>query len=374
MMTRYWRSLCAAALMGMALIAIPLTASAQKTYEFSIQTAVPNASIFFQLMTGFADQIEVMSGGRLQAEVLPSGAIVQPFEIQSAVNAGVIKAGWAWSNYWSGKHPAYTLFNSAPATTGMDQRTFMAWYYRGEGRELYRQLNQEIMGLNIVSFLFMPHGPSPLGWFSEPIESMEDLRSIKFRVPPGIPGKTYQKMGVSAVAVPGAEVVPSAQRGVIDAAEWIAPADDRNLGLYKIWKHYYLQSLHQQSNVAELLINRDFWDSLPKDLQAIIDTAAMALSTQMLNANVYDNAKAVRFFQEEGVEIHDTPQAYYRQFIEAQNEVTAEYAADNEFFARVLKSQSDFADMVYPYWSRVLEVYTNLVNAAHQAKMEQSQE
>lgn len=368
MMKRYWRSLCGSAFIGAALIVMPLTASAQKTYEFSIQTAVPNASIFFQLMTEFADRIEAMSAGRLQAEILPSGAIVQPFEIQSAVNAGVVKAGWAWSNYWSGKQPAYTLFNSALATTGMDQRTFMAWYYRGEGQELYRQLNQEIMGLNIVSFLFMPHGPSPLGWFSEPIESMEDLRGIKFRVPPGIPGKTYQKMGVPAVAVPGAEVVPSARRGVIDAAEWIAPADDRNLGLYKIWKHYYLQSLHQQSNVAELLINQDFWESLPKDLQAIIDTAVLALTAQMLNANVYDNAQAVRFFQEQGVEIHDTPQAYYRQFIEAQNEVAAEYAANNEFFAKVLKSQSDFADMVYPYRSRVLEVYNNLVHAAHEAK------
>lgn len=375
MRTSYWRNLCGSVAVGAAIAAAPLTASAQETYEFSIQTAVPNSSLYFQLLTKFADQIETMSGGRLQAEVLPSGAIVAPFEIQSAVSDGVIKAGFAWPNYWSGKNPAYILFTNVPANTGMDQRTLMAWYYDGEGRELYRQLNQEIMGLNTVSFLLQPMGPDPLGWFNEPIESMDDFRNVKYRSPPGIAGQTYKEMGVAAVALPGAEVVPAAQRGVIDAAEWIGPADDRNLGLSKIWKHYYLQGLHQQSDMGELIINKDFWDSLPKDLQAIIEVATLAQATQTLNSNIKDNAEAVRHFQEqEGVTIHDTPESYYREFIEAQNKVTAQYAANDEFFAKVLKSQNEFADLVYPYWSRVLELYTNLVQTAHETKQAQGRE
>jgi TRAP-type mannitol/chloroaromatic compound transport system substrate-binding protein len=374
MRTKHWRDLFKAALMGAALAVTPLSASAQETYEFSIQTAVPNSSLYFKLLTKFADQIETMSGGRLKAEVLPSGAIVAPFEIQSAVSDGVVKAGFAWPNYWSGKNPAYILFTNVPANTGMDQRTLMAWYYDGEGQELYRQLNQDIMGLNTVSFLLQPMGPDPLGWFNEPIESMDDFRNVKYRSPPGIAGQTYKEMGVSAVALPGAEVVPAAQRGVIDAAEWIGPADDRNLGLSKIWKHYYLQGLHQQSDMGELIINKEFWDSLPKDLQAIIEVATLAQATQTLNSNIKDNAEAVRYFQEqEGVTIHDTPESYYREFIEAQNKVTAQYAANDEFFAKVLKSQNEFADMVYPYWSRVLELYTNLVQTAHETKQSQGQ-
>src|SRR5699024_1826169 len=135
----------------------------------------------------------------------------------------------------------------------------------------------------------------PLGWFNKPIKSMDEFKELLYRSPPGIAGKTYKGMGISAVGLPGGEIVPAAQRGVIDAAEWIGPADDRNLGLYKIWKYYYLQGLHQQSDMGELILNRDFWKSLPKDLQAILRTATRAQITWTLNSNIYDNAKAIQF-------------------------------------------------------------------------------
>src|SRR5699024_2986069 len=131
--------------------------------------------------------------------------------------------------------------------------------------------------------------------------------------------------------------------------------------------YYYLQGLHQQSDMGELILNRDFWKSLPKDLQAILRTATRAQITWTLNSNIYDNAKAIQFYQDEaGVEVLDTPEAYYSDFITAQRKVTKEYAANDEFFAKVLKSQRDFASMVYPYWSRVQELYTNLVKTAHE--------
>lgn len=348
----------------------PATAQ-QETYEFSIQTAVPSSSLYYKLTQKFARQIEEMSNGQLQAEVLPSGAVVGALDILDAVSSGTVRAGMAWPHYWSGKHPAFVLFSNPPASTGLDQRSFMAWYQEGGGQEMYAELLQEKQDLDVKAFLIQPMGPDPLGWFKEPIASMDDFRRMKYRAPPGIAGQTYQEMGVSAVAMPGGEIVPSADRGVIDAAEWIGPADDKNLGLQKIWKHYYIQGLHQQTDVAELTFNKSFYDGLPNHLKMIIQVAAQAQVADTYNANVFENAKAVRDFREQGVTVHETPESYFTEFIAAQNKVTRRFAEDNAFFAEVLQSQREFADTVYPYWSKVQTLYSNLVEAAHR---ERSQE
>lgn len=341
---------------------------AQDKYEMNIQTAVPNSSLYFKLVQDFADQAAAMSGGRLDIKVLPDGAEVAAFEILDAVGNCVVEAGYAWPHYWSGKNPAYVLFSNVPASTGMDQQSLMSWYYNGGGKELYRELTQDIMGIGVVPFLMQPMGPDPLGWFSKPFKNMDEFRSIKYRSPPGIAGKTYNKMGVPAVAMPGGEIVPSAQRGTIDAAEWIGPADDRNLGLSKIWKYYYLQGLHQQTDVGELMICKDFWDDLPADLQAIVETAIIANAQITQSANLYENSVAVKEYEEQGIEMLDTPDEYYQLFIDAQNEVVQDYINDNEFFAKVYKSQADFAELVYPYHSRVQKLYGAVVNGAEKVR------
>ncbi len=351
-----------------ALFATGAASAQDETYTINIQTAVPNSSLYFKLTEDFAARAEAMSGGRLQIEVLPDGAEVSAFEILDAVANGVIDAGYAWPHYWSGKHSAFVLFSNVPASTGMDQTTLMSWYYSGEGRDLYTELVQDMMGLDVVPFLVQPMGPDPLGWFSRPFEDMEEFRSIKYRAPPGIAGQTYNAMGVPAVAMPGGDIVPAAQRGTIDAAEWIGPADDRNLGLSNIWEYYYLQGLHQQTDVGELLINGSLWERLPDDLKAIIEAAALA-NVAMTNAvNLHENALAVREYEEGGINVLDTPDEYYDLFIQAQNDVVQEYIGGDEFFARVYKSQSDFAELVYPYHSRVLELQSQVVNGAAEVR------
>ncbi|WP_099865571.1 TRAP transporter substrate-binding protein [Pararhizobium haloflavum] len=340
----------------------------EETHEMNIQTAVPTSSLYFKLLEDFAARVQTMSGGRIEVKVLPDGAEVAAFEILDAVGNCVVEAGYAWPHYWSGMHPAYVLFSNVPASTGMDQQTLMSWYYSGEGQALYTELTQEIMGINVVPFLMQPMGPDPLGWFSKPFENMEEFRSIKYRSPPGIAGQTYNAMGVPAVAMPGGEIVPAAQRGTIDAAEWIGPADDRNLGLDSIWNYYYLQGLHQQTDVGELVLCRDFWDDLPEDLQAIVETAIMANSARTQAVNLHENAKAVREYEEQGVELLDTPDEYYDLFIEAQNEVVQEYLANDEFFAKVYNSQADFAELVYPYHSRIQKLFGEVVNGAERLR------
>lgn len=341
-------------------------AANDQVYKFSIQTAVPSASLYFKLLEKFSKQIDVMSGGRLKAEVLAAGAVVGPFEILDAVSNDVVKAGYCWPNYWSGKNSAFVLFSNVPASTGLDQSGFIAWYYRGGGEKLYEELLQD-MNLKVKVLLVQPMGPDPLGWFKKPIENMEDFAKFKYRSPPGIPGETYKGMGVAAVGLPGGEIVPAAQRGVIDAAEWIGPADDKNLGLQKVWKYYYLQGLHQQSDVGQILFNQGFWDSLPPDLKEIINVAARANMEDTRQASIYDNAVALREFEaKDGVKVLNTPADYYPKFIEAERKVTQSYAEKNPLFKKILDSQIAFGKMVYPYQSQVLGLYYNMLNTAHE--------
>jgi len=345
--------------------------AADDVYEFSIQTAVPNASLYFKLLEQFSKQIDLMSGGRLKAEVLAAGSVVGPFEILDAVSDNVVTAGYVWPNYFSGKHSAFVLFSNAPASTGLDQASLVSWFYRGGGLELYQELLDE-MDLNVRPFMVQPMGPDPLGWFKEPIETLDDFKKMKFRSPPGIPGETYEAMGISAVGLPGGDIVPAAQRGVIDAAEWIGPADDRNLGLQKIWKYYYLQGLHQQTDVGQIYFNGDFWDDLPDDLQEIIRVAAKANIADTLDANIYDNSMALHeFIDKEKVHVLDTPEEYYTEFIREEKKITQKYAEKDPFFKTVLDSQTDFAKMVFPYRSRMLTLHDNMLKEAHEAQKEE---
>jgi TRAP-type mannitol/chloroaromatic compound transport system substrate-binding protein len=188
---------------------------------------------------------------------------------------------------------------------------------------------------------------------------------MKYRAPPGITGEIFKEMGVAAVAMPGGEIVPAAQRGTIDAAEWIGPADDRNLGLHTIWKNYYLQGLHQSTDVVEVLFNKDFFNGLTPDLQAILRTAAMASMAETYAFNVYRNAQAIVELREKhGVEIRDTPEEFYGEYLRATNIVLDRYAAKDPFFKEVLDSQRNFAKTTVPYWTKILELYARLGNTA----------
>jgi TRAP-type mannitol/chloroaromatic compound transport system substrate-binding protein len=209
--------------------------------------------------------------------------------------------------------------------------------------------------------MVQPMGPDPLGWFRNPINSLDDFRKLKYRCPPGLVGEIFKDMGVAAVAMPGAEIVPAAQRGVIDAAEWIGPADDLALGFHTVFKHYYLQGLHQSTDVGEVLINRTVWNKLPNDLKAIVEAAAMASMTETYTYNVWRNAQAiVRLKSEFKVTVHDTPKDIFPAFIKSTNTIYEREAAKNPFFKEVLESQRAFAKTVVPYWNKINGLYYNL--------------
>ena len=324
-----------------------------KVYHFSIQTVVPTSSLYYGLMQKWGKEIDVMSGGRLKADILPAGAVVPTFQELDGVNNNVVQGAFSWGNYWTGKNAAFVLFANVPPDTGLDQESMLAWFYRGDGEKLYNELLHDVMHMKVKAFFMQPMGPDPLGWFKKPINNMQDFAKFKYRAPPGIPGQTYKDMGVAAVALPGGDIVPAAQRGVIDAAEWIGPGDDRALGLQKIWKYYYLQGLHQQTDVGQLILNEDFWNSLPPDLQEIIRVAVRATVADSLDSDIYDNAIALQQLEEKDhVIVRDTPADYYPKFIAASNKITAEYAAKDPFFKKVIDSQKAWAHRVVDFRSR----------------------
>jgi TRAP-type mannitol/chloroaromatic compound transport system substrate-binding protein len=194
------------------------------------------------MVRDFGEDVYALTGGSLKLEVLAAGAVVGSRDVMDAVDAGLVEGGFAWTHYWGGKHVAANLFGApiAGAGVGLDALSFLSWFQYGGGKELYDQLWDE-MGVNVKGFMLQPVGPEALGWFSEPIASMDDFRKYRFRAPPGMVGQAYKDIGVASVAMGGGDILPALEKGTIDAAEWCCPVADMAFGFQKVLKHYYLQ-------------------------------------------------------------------------------------------------------------------------------------
>lgn len=329
------------------------TSSVQAETVLRIQTAVTAAADERTMLDAFAKDISDLTNGELTLEYLPAGAVVGVQEIIDAVDSGLVDGGFAWTHYWSGKHPAAMLFGSpvAGAGLGIDNIAFLSWFLYGGGSELYDQLWDE-MGVNVKGFMLQPVGPEALGWFSEPINSMEDFRKYRFRTPPGIPGQTYKDIGVASVAMGGGDILPALEQGTIDAAEWCCPKPDSVFGIQKVLKHYYLQGLHQVVVNADLYLNGDVYDSLTDLQKRAIEVAANASLIRSLSYRIYENGKALKDLTEnQGVILHDTPADYFPEYMNAARATLEKNAAENEFFATVWNSMREFAEIAVPFWA-----------------------
>ena len=230
-------SAVAAAGVGLAMLATPIVAQANEVH-IKVQAVLGTQTTEVKMLRDFMDDVTALTGGDVTFEVLPAGAVVGVKETLDAVDAGLVDGGFAWTHYWSGKHPAAMLFGSpvAGAGVGIDNIAFVSWFQFGGGKELYDQLWDE-MNLNVKGFMLQPVGPEALGWFKEPINSMEDFRKYRFRTPPGLPGQTYKDIGVASVAMGGGDILPALEKGTIDAAEWCCPKPDMDFGFHKVLKH-----------------------------------------------------------------------------------------------------------------------------------------
>ena len=318
-----------------------------------IQSVLSNSSDEVKMLGSFADDVAALTGGSLKIEILPAGAVVGPRDIMDAVDAGLVEGGFAWTHYWGGKHPAANLFGApiAGAGVGMDALAFLSWFQYGGGKELYDRLWDE-MGVNVKGFMLQPVGPEALGWFPEPINSMDDFRKLRFRAPPGMVGAAYNEIGVAAVAMGGGDILPALEKGTIDAAEWCCPKPDSVFGFQKVLKHYYLQGLHQVVVNADLYINGDVYDSLSATEQKALEVAANASLSKSMSYRILENGKSLKDLTENhGVILEDTPADYFTEYMAAAKKLLEAAAADNEFFAEVWQSQKDFADIAVPFWA-----------------------
>ncbi len=330
-----------------------------------VQSVIPAKADEVVMLEEFAADVAALTNGEVEIKVLPAGAIVGVKETLEAVDKGLIEAGFAWTHYWSGYHPAAMLFGSpvAGAGVGIDNIAFVSWFLYGGGKELYDELWKE-MGMNIKGFMLQPVGPEALGWFKEPINSMADFRKLRFRTPPGIPGQTYNDIGVAAVAMGGGDILPSLEKGVIDAAEWCCPKPDLVYGFHKVLKHYYLQGLHQVVVNADIYINGDVYKKLTPHQQKAIEVAANASLIKSLSYRIYENGKALKELTEvHGVILHDTPPDYFTEYMDAARATLEKNAADNAFFKKVWDSQKAFADVAVPFWAGAQTSNASLGNA-----------
>jgi len=333
--------------------ALALGTAYAETTTIRVQSVLPNTADEVVMLEAFAQDVSDLTGGSLQIEVLPAGAVVGPRDIMDAVDAGLVEAGFAWTHYWGGKHVAANLFGApvAGAGVGMDNIAFLSWFQFGGGKELYDRLWGE-MGVNVKGFMLQPVGPEALGWFPEPITSMDDFRKLRFRAPPGMVGAAYAAIGVPAVAMGGGDILPALEKGTIDAAEWCCPKPDSVFGFQKVLKHYYLQGLHQVVVNADMYLNLDIYNGLSDLEKKALEVAANASLSKSMSYRIYENGKALKDLTDNhGVILEDTPADYFTEYMAAAKDLLQEAADDNEFFAEVWQSQKDFADIAVPFWA-----------------------
>ena len=315
-----------------------------------IQASWPSGLMAYENLKMLAETVEKVSAGRLKIEHLPAGAIVGAFEVLDATNRGVIDGGHTAAAYWVGKHFAAGLFCCTPGGPfGMDYHDFLGWMYEGGGLELYQELYQDVLNMQVVAFPILPIGPQALGWFKEVIRSWDDFKGLKYRIP-GVAAEVFKAAGVSVVTLPGAEILPAAERGVIDAAEWVGGLEDMKLGFHNVWKIHYTPSMHEPAPMGELLINKEIWDGLPEDMQEIIKVAALDTATRWFVWFHRNNAEAYQeLTQKHGVQVYKTPDDIMLTLLQSWDKIAAEEAAKDPFFKKVMESQREYASLIVPY-------------------------
>lgn len=333
------RSLLKGAAVAAGALSAPMVSQAQTT-SLRFQSTWPAKDIFHEYANDFAKKVNDMAGNRLKIEVLPAGAVVPAFQLLDAVSKGTLDGGHGVIAYHYGKNSALALWGSGPAF-GMDPNMVLAWHHYGGGKalveEIYKSLN-----MDVVNYLYGPMPTQPLGWFKKPVAKVEDMKGLKFRTV-GLAVDVFTEMGVAVNPLPGGEIVPALDRGLIDAAEFNNASSDRVLGFADVAKNCMLQSFHQSGEQFEILFNGPKFRALPQELRNIVDYAVQAASADMSWKAIERNSKDYDELKKSGVRFYKTPDAILRAQLAAWDKTIAKKAAENPLFKKVLDSQREFA-------------------------------
>ena len=327
----------------------------EETFHWKLVTTWPKN--FPGLGTGaenFARYVEEMSAGRLTVRVYGAGEIVPAFEVFDAVSQGVADAGHGAAYYWKGKIPASVFYTAVPF--GFTAQEINGWLHHGGGLELWREAYAPA---NIVPFAGGNSGVQMAGWFNREINSVDDLKGLKMRIP-GLAGEVFAAAGGTAVRIPGGELYTSLQTGVIDALEWVGPYNDLAFGFHEVAKYYYYPGWHEPGSMLELIINKDSLQALPADLQAIVTYAARAANQEMLDEFTARNNSALQELVEtHGVQLRRLPDDVLMALWQGSKVAMDELVANDPLAAKVHASFTTFYEGVRAYHHISEQAYIN---------------
>ena len=327
---------------GAAVLGFPNIVKAQGVTTMRWQSTWPQKDIFHEYALDFAKKVNDMTGGDLKIEVLPAGAVVPAFQLLDAVSKGTLDGGHGVLVYHYGKSNALALWGSSPAF-GMDANTLLAWHKYGGGKDLLNKLYASI-GANVVSFPYGPMPTQPLGWFKKPITKADDFKGIKFRTV-GISIDLFTGMGAAVNALPGGEIVPAMDRGLIEAAEFNNASSDRILGFPDVSKVCMLQSYHQNAEQFEITFNKTKYDALPAKMKALIEYAVEAASQDMSWKAIDRYSKDyIEMQTKDKVRFYKTPDSVLQRQLDIFDGVLAKYSSQTPMFKEIADSQRNFAE------------------------------
>lgn len=313
----------------------------------------------FEIATEVFTFLKQLSGGRMIVEMLPAGAVVGAFDQADAVHKGILDGSQAVPAFWYGKNSALSLFGTGPAW-GHDANTMLGWMEYGGGQELYEEIYRDLLKLDVVPLAYGPMPTQPLGWFRKEITSAAQFKGVKYRTV-GLSIDVFKYMGASVVALPGGEIVPALERGVIDAAEYNNPASDMALGFPDVSKICMVQSYHQPAEFLEVLINRKVWEDFPEQYRAFWRVAIKAANSQMYWRTMEVYSKAYEVLRDErNVKFIKTPDDVLELQLDAWDKIIEEKGAENPFFMKVIESQK-------AYMKRILGYQTKFIVSRQQA-------
>ncbi|MDH3407445.1 MAG: TRAP transporter substrate-binding protein [Gammaproteobacteria bacterium] len=346
MSRRKFLTATAASVGGAATLGFPMISRAE-TITVKMQGAWSATDIFNEFAQEFVTRVNAMSGGRLRIDYLVGGAVVKPFEVTDAVSKGVLDAGHTVPVYWYGKSKVASLFGSGPIN-GCDAAQTLAWIYRGGGLALYQELLQKL-NLNYVGFFALPMPTQPLGWFKKPITDAKQLKGLKYRTV-GLAADLFQEMGAKVTQLPGGEIVPALERGVIDAFEFNNPTSDMRFGAQDVIKNYEMGSYHQAMEFFEIVINKKKWDSMPKELQAIWQYGVEAANSANYWTAMDNYSRDLQVLKDKHkVNVIRTPKSIFEAQLAAWDTITKKLSDEDPFFKKVVDSQRAWAKRVGYY-------------------------
>jgi TRAP-type mannitol/chloroaromatic compound transport system substrate-binding protein len=315
------------------------------TYQWTMVTTWPKNYPGLGLAPeNFSKYIEEMTCGRMKIKVYGAGEFVPAMGVFDAVSQGNVQLGHGASYYWTGKVKSSQFFTAVPF--GLTAQEMNGWLHYGGGLELWQEAYEPF---NLIPLAGGNTGVQMAGWFKKEINSLDDLKGLKMRIP-GLAGEIFTRAGAETVTLPGNEIFLSLQQGVVDAAEWVGPYNDLTFGFHQVADYYYYPGWHEPGSTLEIIINKDAYESLPEDLKAIIKYAAKASNQEMLDEYTARNNKALNeLIEKHNIELKKIPDTVLVELRRITDEVMEDFIADDVMAQKVYKSYKEFKDQVINY-------------------------